>query len=113
MLLIFCLSSIPRVALPQMPTDTVDFVAHKFAHLVEYTMLGLLWARAWVKSGGTIKFRTILFLMCWVLVYAAFDEWHQTFVPGRHGRGVDVFFDTIYGTIGILLYRRTLKVFAR
>ena len=44
--------------------------------------------------------------LCWCLLYAATDEYHQTFVPGRSGRVSDVLVDLLgsaIGTLGILL----------
>jgi VanZ family protein len=40
------------------------------------------------------------------LAYAAFDEYHQTFVEGRHGSPVDVLIDAIGIALAVLLHAR-------
>lgn len=36
------------------------------------------------------------------LIYAASDEWHQTFVFGRSGTVMDVFIDSVGSLLGAL-----------
>ncbi len=40
------------------------------------------------------------------VVYAASDEVHQHFVPGRHATPVDVAIDAVGVALGVALYRR-------
>lgn len=101
--LIFSLSSIPEENLPKV---TIPYI-HKIVHLVEYSILGILLARAVIhsypyrSSAQLIAVSVIL-----IFLYALSDEWHQTFVPGRSGEFSDCIYDTIYATIGIYFYYR-------
>ncbi len=90
---IFVLSSVPSLSTG---LGTWDFVLRKLAHLGEYAVLGALLARALatvpaVGSG---------------IAYAATDEIHQTFVPGREGSIVDVALDALGVGLGVFAYRR-------
>ncbi|SHJ68451.1 VanZ family protein [Desulfofundulus thermosubterraneus] len=71
------------------PADFIQFWLRKGAHVVIYGALGLSLAAALERVN---KRRWFLAGMILVLV-AALDEWHQTFVPGRTGRAVDVLVD--------------------
>jgi VanZ family protein len=86
--------------------EDVHIVIRKCAHLTEYTVFALLVWRAlhstknhlppwsWPKVGGTLLV---------VFLYAASDEFHQSFVPTRTARVSDVFIDTAGGAIGLLI----------
>lgn len=67
----------------------------KTAHLCEYALLGLLLALLCRSYGRSAHWLPILA----GVAYAATDEWHQTFVPGRLGAPVDVLIDAV-GVIG-------------
>ncbi|HTL67622.1 MAG TPA: VanZ family protein [Lacunisphaera sp.] len=71
------------------------FVMRKLGHLSEYAVLALLVRRALVASLGpaasAIRVAVIAVAIC--AGYAATDEFHQTFVPGRTPSPVDVAID--------------------
>jgi len=94
MILIFWMSSIPD--LPSNKIDIVDFIIKKTAHILEYTILFLLWFKA---LGVINPFRALIFS----LIYAFTDEIHQLFVPGRTGRLRDVGIDFIGMFISAIL----------
>lgn len=77
MALIFVLSAQPQ--LPG-PPPALLFI---FGHFVEYGVLALLLLRAVQQSGREDKARTVLWSLAVVALYAASDELHQHFVPGR------------------------------
>lgn len=96
MALIFFLSSQPQ--LPSPPDPLADLIFKKGAHFTVYAVLAVLLLRAlppgrWVWS------------VAWALavLYAASDEWHQSFVPGRHPQPTDVLIDAAGATAGLLL----------
>jgi VanZ family protein len=79
--LIFFLSAQPDL---NSGLGTIDLVGRKGVHMAEYGLLWFLWARA-------VGRRPALAI---ALAYAASDEWHQTFVHGRHGSPVDWVIDS-------------------
>jgi VanZ family protein len=65
---------------------TIDFVARKIVHMTEYGLLWFLWHRA--LDGERPALAAAI-----TVAYAASDEFHQTFVDGRHGTPRDVGID--------------------
>ncbi len=98
---IFLVSS--QSSLPQAPDTTLDLIIKKGLHLAAYGVLaGLFWralGRRPAASRGMIS---------WTLavLYAATDEYHQTFVPGRHGRVMDLLFDGAGALLALWLIQR-------
>ena len=94
--------------LPQLSPQRIEelhYLCRKCCHLSEFAVLALLlwrairhshtpaqpgwlWSQAGLALGG-------------VLLYAASDEFHQTFVPGRTGQVSDVIVDLGGGAIGL------------
>ena len=71
----------------------INHGVRKTAHFLEYAVLATLLAGALY---GDDKKRRIIFLQAVVIaaLYAASDEFHQLFVPGRAGKVGDVMIDT-------------------
>jgi VanZ family protein len=65
---------------------TIDLLGRKVVHATEYGVLWLLWVRA-------LGFRRAALGAAICVLYACSDEFHQTFVHGRHGTPVDVLID--------------------
>lgn len=89
MLMIWWLSSQPHLS----SGLEHDFLWRKMAHMFEYAVLTwlLFCALGWRGKGiGTASLVIII-----VLVYAGLDEWHQTWVAGRHGTWRDVEIDAM------------------
>jgi VanZ family protein len=72
-----------------------DFVVKKVAHVTEYAILYALLYRATAKNFVVAYLVTILF--------AATDEFHQTFVLGRNGTPLDLGFDSSGANIATYL----------
>jgi VanZ family protein len=83
--------------------EALHFILRKGAHFMVYGILGILSLRAFRLSGYT---RGKGFFYAWLLatVYAGFDEYYQTFVPGRSGEVTDVMIDSAGAFAGIFLY---------
>jgi VanZ family protein len=102
MALIFFLSSQPDL---NSGLGLVDLIGRKIIHAGEYALLCLLWWRA--LRAVTPRERTALIAFCICVTYSATDEYHQTFVHGRHGSPIDVVIDaTGAGIVALLLRRR-------
>jgi VanZ family protein len=74
--LIFYLSAQPDL---NSGLGTWDAILRKGAHMTEFGLLWFLWTRV-VGPFGALAIS---------LAYAVSDEFHQTFVDGRHGTPVD------------------------
>jgi VanZ family protein len=90
---IFAFSSVPDLGTG---LGAWDLVVRKLAHAAEYAILGALLVRA----TGRVRLAFVL-----AVVYAASDEFHQSFVEGRVAAVHDVAIDAAGAALGILLYR--------
>ena len=102
MSLIFWFSHQPHV--PGLPDEIFDLLFKKLAHATAYAILMGLW---WFALKGTrlpAGWRLIIAFSL-TLLYAISDEWHQTFVPNRHGQPADVLVDSIGMLVTTLFIR--------
>ena len=65
----------------------IDDVGRKLAHFAEYALLCFLWWRA--LATVTTRGRAALWAFLIASAYAVTDEYHQSFVEGRHGSPID------------------------
>lgn len=93
MVLIFLLSSRPSVHASAI--DWQDFFIKKTGHFVEYFILNALLIFGFKNTTALKSPQLILAAFILAVIYAASDELHQTFVPGREGRPRDVVIDTL------------------
>ena len=68
----------------------LEFIIRKGAHLTEFAVLFVLYCRA-LRLSGAKKAGPLALVM--TIAYAATDELHQYFVPGRAASPVDVMID--------------------
>lgn len=80
-------------------------VGRKLGHVTGYALLTGLWA--WALWGAAR--RPLLWAVLISLAYACTDEFHQTFVRGRHGSPIDVGIDAVGALIGLTLLRSRLN----
>jgi VanZ family protein len=81
---------------------TLDHPIRKAAHMTEYAILGCIFELFFAGFPALGKKVWTLSLLATAL-YAASDEIHQLFVPGRAGQFRDVCIDTAGALIGLLL----------
>lgn len=77
-----------------------DYLVKKGAHGVGYGLLALSYLRALPKRN---------YVLAWFLavLYSATDEFHQSFVPGRHAAITDILiFDNLGAMIALFLHHR-------
>jgi len=79
-----------------------DLVGRKFVHAGSYALLTLLWIRALVPHIGR---RALVAAAVISFLFAISDEYHQTFVEGRHGSPVDVGIDSVGIVVAVLVAR--------
>ena len=84
MAIIFWFSNQPTLF--HLPDSLLDTIFKKSSHAAAYGILWMLW---WLATG-----RRPWLALALTVGYAISDEWHQTFVPGRHGQWFDVGVDT-------------------
>lgn len=101
---IFYFSSIPGLA---GPWEKWDFFLRKAAHVTEYAILAFLFLRA-LRGHKLERGSEILWAFLLSLLYAAGDEFHQSFVPERAASLMDVVIDSVGCALGILL-----KIFSK
>ena len=84
--------------------EKIDFPVRKCAHASEYAVLGVL-ILGTAYSFSEDRGRRLI-LICWGAgtVYAASDELHQLFVPGRSCQFRDVCIDSAGVLAGIILF---------
>ncbi|HEY4950399.1 MAG TPA: VanZ family protein [Candidatus Acidoferrales bacterium] len=89
-----------RFFLPHTSAETLDFLHHiirKCGHLTEYFILSMLILRGIRAGEKGLYLRWALVTILIVACYAALDEYHQSFVPGRTAAVGDVLIDTSGG----------------
>ncbi len=86
-----------------------EHIIRKVAHLSEYAMGGILVYSLLLTYNIKSK---IQFCASWLFVvtYAITDEIHQLFIPGRTGRVVDVFIDSLGAMLGICSLLLIIKI---
>lgn len=102
MAVIFYLSN--QSVLIDIESDTGEKLLYKSAHFMAYALLAWLWWRA-LSPRRNVGWLVLFIALGLTMLYGVSDEFHQLFVPGRHGRVADVLFDTSGGLATILLLR--------
>lgn len=90
--------------------DAIDHPIRKTAHAMEYAVLGFFIAGIFTDQKKLRKWRILL---PWVIgaAYAATDEFHQLFVPGRSGQISDVILDSAGVALGVLVMIGLEKIY--
>ncbi len=106
MLVIFAASSRPRVPFQE---DVPDWISHPVVYLV----LAVLAARAFAKASH-LEWGVAASVLVFCVAYGISDEWHQSFVPGRHADPWDVVKAGIGALAGLAAYQAwTRRTWAR
>jgi VanZ family protein len=114
--LIFTFSQIPDLqsGLPAF----WDFFLRKYAHATEFGVLAWLWLMMLhqisqpvsnSRTRRSITYMSVVTAGGLALLWAIFDEYHQTFVPGRYGSPVDVMIDTLGIMLGLFIVTTLLR----
>lgn len=91
--------------------EELQFITRKSAHFIAYMILGILAILLLLQFENISKKPQFAFLIC--VLYAASDEIHQLFVPGRAGQIRDVMIDSCGSIVGIavvLLFIKLIKM---
>jgi VanZ family protein len=90
-------------------TEALNGIIRKNAHFLMYFLLGIFVFSA-IGSNVPLRQRFVAALLICSL-YAATDEVHQMFVPGRGPAVMDVFIDSSGTCMGILVYLAVGNIF--
>lgn len=107
MAMLFWLSSVPGKVLPEDPAyyavfQLVSPTLQNALHVPVYAVLAWAWhwaLGAWMRKPATRA-------LCAFMIasgYGVFDEWHQSFVPGRFASLTDVALDVAGAALGVWL----------
>jgi VanZ family protein len=107
MVVIFGFSSIP--AEEMLHFGLLDYIVKKGGHAVGYGLLGLSYLRG--LKGENTRVEPRWYYIAWGLavLYSATDEFHQSFVPGRHPAITDVIIDAFGAALALFLASRFYK----
>jgi len=83
---------------------SVQLVVRKCGHFTEYAILAALLCRAF--RSHTVRANAAAFFIA--AVYAALDEFHQSFVASRTGSPWDVVVDCAGAAVGLMIYVRAV-----
>ncbi len=91
--------------LPRLTNGGAEKDVRKYAHMFEYMLLGitsvlLFVILFWQASQPSACAAVMSYIFCFA--YAALDEFHQYFVPGRSAKFVDILIDSVGFTAGIM-----------
>ena len=103
MLIIFVFSAQPSSELPNF--DGADRIVKKGGHMAGYALLAISYWRALGFHPGK---RWVAW--CFAILYAVTDEFHQSFVPGRHPSLFDVL---VYDNLGAFVSLGLVHLFIK
>ena len=95
--------------------ELIHYFVRKAAHMTEYFLLALslqLPLSAWFSTQLKSNLRIVIGFAVTVL-FAALDEFHQTFVPGRSGNFTDICIDSIGAVIASLFLLIFYSIYQR
>lgn len=92
-----------------------EFFVRKTAHFTEYALLGISWfLPVQAHAGKKLSLRACALISLGIsAAYAASDEFHQSFIPGRSPQVRDVLIDSTGALTGILLVILALHLLQR
>ena len=93
MFLITLLSHVSQENLPKSITSGPDNLDY-FFHFAEYSILGFLLFRS-ITSDELLTFHPFYGSLLIGISFAILDEFHQSFVLGRHMSSIDMIFDSL------------------
>lgn len=83
--------------------QVLRWLLRKGIHVGEYAVLGFLFYRTLAPNGPRYSLKHALVAVLFTVGFGGFDEWRQTFIPGRSGSLLDVAIDALGAGIGQLL----------
>jgi VanZ family protein len=97
---------VPDISNPTVAS--IQLFVRKCAHLAEYAILASLLFRAFRQGRDSFSRAAVIALVIAAL-YAALDEFHQSFVTSRTASPYDVAIDVAGALAGLLIYWRAIR----
>ena len=89
----------------------IEPYVRKVAHFAEYAVGAILiYLLLYTFPKISSKIRTISSIII-TIIYAISDEIHQLYIPGREGKIVDVYIDTLGIITGVIFINILIKIF--
>ena len=86
-------------------SELINVPLRKVMHAFVYFVLSIIILCILTYLLNNKKYLLSIFItLVLIIIFASFDEFHQTFVDGRNGSIKDVIIDTIGGITGIMIY---------
>lgn len=92
--------------------DKIEAVIRKLAHFSIYTLVGIF-MMALMSTYNISKRKQILLSIFVGMIYAASDELHQYFVPGRTALFTDVLIDIAGVCLGVLIVLTIFEIYIK
>ncbi len=92
--------------------ERTEKVIRKIAHFSIYTLVGFL-LMSFVSTYQLKENKRIIISLSVGVLYAASDEIHQLFIPGRSGQITDVILDSMGVLLGILVVLTVLEIYQK
>jgi VanZ family protein len=103
MAIIFYFSSQPGLTVVKGSVEA-DAITRKFGHMFEFGFLAFLFYRILAQRFSVSLLRSLFFGSALSLMYAASDEFHQTFTPLREGTVRDWTYDASGVVVFLLVF---------
>jgi len=107
MAVIFGFSSVPAREMPNF--GFWDVLVKKGGHALGYGLLALSYLYGLKGTGKGLASRLLFTAWLMAVAYSATDEFHQSFIPGRHPMVTDVLIDSIGAAVMLFLAKRFYK----
>jgi VanZ family protein len=89
-----------KPSISQEKVKMIHGAIRKLAHLTEYFILGILLFRAFRSDSKELRIqRWAFYSILFMVLYAASDEFHQSFVSARTASLLDIGLDTLGGVL--------------
>ena len=89
--------------------NNIGWIIRKFAHFSIYTVVGFL-LMALISTYNLERSKKIKISFIIGIIYAISDEIHQSFIPGRAAKLMDVMIDSVGVFVGILILMLILAI---
>ncbi len=89
--------------------NMVEPIVRKIAHFSEYAIGGVLFILLFYTYTWSNKKRILISILLGIW-YAITDEFHQTFIPERHGSIIDILIDSLGVITGIIIVLIIIKI---